>query len=212
MSGPRFDDLVGSELAAAEHERLRRAHEALVAAGPPPELSPALQHPPGTAEFRAEVRTLPRGYPPRRLAAAVVLAAALAIAAFAGGYAVGGGGDDPSRAAPSFVEQVELRGPTAPDALAVVQVAARDTVGNHEMVVTVEGLPHLSGDDYYTLFMTRAGQLVVPCGTFNVRGGVRRTTVRLLVGYGLEDFDGFALAKYSAVSHRDTVVLEGEIA
>jgi Anti-sigma-K factor rskA len=211
MSGPNFDDLVGSELASSERERLQRAHQALVASGPPPELPPALRYAPGTEEFKAEVRTLPRGYPPRRLAAAVVLAAAIAIAAFVGGYGIRGG-DDGAQTAPEFVRQVELRGGAAPDALAVVQIAAEDSVGNREMVVTVEGLPHLHGEDYYTLFMTRAGQTVVPCGTFNVRGGVRRTTVRLLVGYGLEDFDGLALSKYSKATHKDTIVLSGKLA
>lgn len=211
MSGPRFDDLIDSELARTERDRLRRAHEALLIAGPPPELSPALRHPPGTTEFKDEVRVLPRGYPPRRLAAAVVLAAAIAIAAFVGGYAIGGGGEGERATAPTFVKQVQLRGAAAPDAVAVVQIGATDTVGNREMVVTVEGLPHLQGDDYYTLFMTRKGKTIVPCGTFNVRGGVRRTTVRLLVGYKVEDFDGFALAKYSAGSHRDTVVLRGSL-
>jgi hypothetical protein len=141
-----------------------------------------------------------------------VLAAAFAIAAFAGGYVVGGGGDGERATAPDFVQQVQLSGSTAPDALAVVQVGAEDTIGNREMVVTVEGLPHLQGEDYYTLFMTKAGKPVVQCGTFNVRGGVRRTTVRLLVGYQLDEFDGFALAKYSSASHRDTVVLSGELA
>ena len=212
MSGPDFDDLVGFELGGAERNRLRRAHDALLGAGPPPELSPALRHPPGTEEFKAEVRALPRGYPPRRLAAAIVVAAAIAIAAFAGGYAVGGGDDGDRATAPTFVKQVQLRGAAAPDAIAVVQIGEKDTVGNREMVVTVEGLPHLHGEDYYTLFMTEKGKPVVPCGTFNVRGGVRRTTVRLLVGYGIEEFDGFALAKYSGASHRDTVVLRGSLA
>lgn len=212
MSGPDFDELVGTDVDEAERGRLRRAHDALLAAGPPPELSPALHHPPGTDEYRAEVRVLPRGYPPRRLAAAVVLAAAVAVAAFAGGYALGGGDGGDGRAAPTFVRQVELRGGATPDALAVVQVGATDTVGNREMVVTVEGLPRLQGDDYYTLFMTKGGRTVVPCGTFNVRGGVRRTTVRLLVGYDLSRFDGFALARYSVATHRNTVLLRGRLA
>lgn len=211
MSGPDFDELVGNDLGETERRRLRRAHEALLAAGPPPDLSPALRHPPGTDEYRAEVRVLPRGYPPRRLAAAVVLAAAVAIVAFAGGYAIGGGGAD-TRAAPEFRRQVELRDASRPDALAVVQVGAADEVGNREMVVTVEGLPRLEGGDYYTLYMTRKGRNVVPCGTFNVRGGVRRTTVRLLVGYDVDRFDGLALARYSVADRRDTVVLRGRLA
>lgn len=212
MSHPDLDELVGTDVGEDERRRLLRAHDALVRAGPPPELSPALRHPPGTDEYRAEVRVLPRGYPPRRLAAAAVLAAAIAIAAFAGGYAVGGGDGGGGRATPEFVRQVELRDASVPDGLAVVQVGASDAIGNREMIVTVEGLPRLQGDDYYTLFMTRNGKLVVPCGTFNVRGGVRRTTVRLLVGYDLDGFDGLALAKYSGATHRNTVLLRGRLA
>ena len=37
---PSFDELVGGDLEPAERERLLRVHELLVAAGPPPELSP----------------------------------------------------------------------------------------------------------------------------------------------------------------------------
>lgn len=213
MSSPRFDELVGAELAPAERDRLRRAHDALVAAGPPPDLSPALRYPPGTDEQYAEVRTLPgRYYAPRRVVAAVLVAASVAAASFGAGYMLRGGDGEATRAAPRFVDQVELRGEAAPNALAVVQVTAPDSVGNREMVVTVEGLPKLAGDDYYTLFMTKNGKPVVVCGTFNVRGGVQRTKVRLVGAYDPADFEGFALAKYSAVTHRDTVVLTGKLA
>lgn len=213
MSGPSFDDLVGTDLAPGERTRLLRAHEALVAAGPPPDLSPALQHAPGTDAHYAEVRTLPgRYYLPRRAAAGLLAAAAVAAASFGAGYFVRGGDDaGAERAAPRFVDLVELRGAAAPNALAIVQVTAPDTVGNRELVVTVEGLPRLSGNDYYTLFMTKGDKPVVTCGTFNLRGGVRRTTVRLVVAYDPANFDGLALAKYSAVTHDDTVVLTGEL-
>ena len=40
-NGPDFDELVG-ELEPEEEARLRHVHELLVAAGPPPELPPAL--------------------------------------------------------------------------------------------------------------------------------------------------------------------------
>ena len=38
MNAPNFDDLIGEDVPAWERERLRRAHDLLVAAGPPPEL------------------------------------------------------------------------------------------------------------------------------------------------------------------------------
>ena len=40
---PDFDDLIGGDVPAEERERLRRAHELLVEAGPPPELSPEME-------------------------------------------------------------------------------------------------------------------------------------------------------------------------
>ena len=40
---PDFDELVGKEVPEHERERLKRTHELLVQAGPPPELSPALE-------------------------------------------------------------------------------------------------------------------------------------------------------------------------
>src|SRR5207249_1133991 len=44
---PDFDELIGAETSAAERERLRRTHELLVQAGPPPELTPQLRRAPG---------------------------------------------------------------------------------------------------------------------------------------------------------------------
>jgi len=213
VSGPHFDELVGRDVPPDERERLLRAHDALVAAGAPPDLPPTLQFAPGTDEHLAEVRTLPgRYYAPRRVVAGVLAAAMIAAAAFGLGYFIrGDAGGDQGPAARRYVALVELHGDTAPNALAAVRVTAPDTIGNREMIVTVEGLPKLEGGDYYTLFMTKGAKPIVTCGTFNVHGGVRRTTVRLVGAYDPSEFDGFALAKYSAVTHENTVVLSGDI-
>ena len=72
---PDFDELVGSDLERDERERLRYAHDLLVAAGPLPELSPSLDRTPGIEE--AEVVPF---FNRRRHAAIAVLAAALALA------------------------------------------------------------------------------------------------------------------------------------
>ena len=70
---PDFDELVGPDLDASERERLRRVHDALLAAGPPPDLGPRLGEPPVPS---ADVVPLaPRR---RRRIALVALAAALA--------------------------------------------------------------------------------------------------------------------------------------
>ncbi len=45
---PDFHELVGDEGTPEELAKLRRAHDLLIAAGPPPELSPRLAEPPRT--------------------------------------------------------------------------------------------------------------------------------------------------------------------
>jgi hypothetical protein len=90
---PEFDELVG-EVDPGERRRLRRAHDLLIAAGPPAELPPLLRAPPGAADTPDVVSVLPRGFlPPRRVAAAVVVAAALALAMFGAGFLVGDRGE-----------------------------------------------------------------------------------------------------------------------
>ncbi|MDT7605017.1 MAG: hypothetical protein QOF61_3014 [Acidobacteriota bacterium] len=81
MSGPDFRELIGDEGSTEELEQLRRAHDMLVAAGPPPELSPAMAEAPGAPGGRSAF--LPR----RRKEAAFVLAAAVAAGDFAGFFA-----------------------------------------------------------------------------------------------------------------------------
>ena len=205
MRAPEFDELIGDDVAGAERERLRRAHDLLVAAGPPRELPPSLASAP-SAQI-GKVAVLPR----RRRGALVLLAAALAVASFGAGYLVGGEEDGaaPRVALPRAERVVELSG--AGDAVAVVAIGAEDAVGNRAMVVTVDGLAHLSGGDYYTLFMTKRGKPIATCGTFNVRGGARRTVVRLNVAYDPEGFDGLALAKYTHTDHKDRILLRGHL-
>ena len=75
-----FDDLIGSEGLSPEDElRLRRVHDLLVQAGPPPDLSPELERP---AVIHDETpREIPLIYRRRRgLGAVLALAAAIAAA------------------------------------------------------------------------------------------------------------------------------------
>ena len=89
---PDFDELVNGVEEPDERERLRRVHELLVEAGPPPELSPAL----ATAAPRAETETSAEDerdfswLPRRRLGAALVLVGAVLAGTFGLGYLVGG--------------------------------------------------------------------------------------------------------------------------
>jgi hypothetical protein len=168
MTGPDFDELVGEALAPRERERLRRAHEALLAAGPPPDL-PARLARPRTARRSARPLLLP-------------LAAALALAvAFTGGwFAVGVTGQDPE-----FT--LEMQGTAAaPAAAADLMVYPIDSAGNWPMEMTVSGLR----DGRYELVLTRDGEPIVSCGLFLVHG---RTVTHLNAPYRLREYDGWAV-------------------
>lgn len=192
MTGPpEFRDLVGDDVSAEERNRLEQVHELLVAAGPPPELPPSLAEAPGRSSRS------PSWLPRRRLGAALGLAAAIALVAFVGGYAAGydrggGGGFDASQ---SFTlrdgrQQV------------VVSFGKQDAHGNTPMRLNVQGLRRLPEGDYYTLFMTKRGKPIVPCGTFNVRDETP-ITVRFDVAYEVARFDGLLLAQYRRADHKN---------
>jgi Anti-sigma-K factor rskA len=187
---PDFDELVGGEeLSPEERERLRRAHELLLAAGPPPELPDTLARPPAV---RGAVAWLPR----RRRAALALVAAALAAAAFGGGYLLGdrGGGDQEQFAVP-------MRGTKlAPRAAASLLVFAKDESGNWPMLMKVRGLSALPEGGYYELYLTRRGKIGPECGTFRVHGGT--TEVRLNAPYKLKRFDGWVVTRHVAGDHR----------
>jgi hypothetical protein len=181
MRPPELDELVPDG-----DDRLRRVHELLVAAGPPPELPPALAHAPGSAP-RPRLRLMPR----RRLGATLVLAAALVLAAFGAGYLVS------ARTGPDtgFTEDFALvmRGTdAAPAASATIRVGELDPAGNWPMAMTVRGLPALPPGRRYELLLTRGGRPVVSCGTFVVRGD---TVVFLNAPYRLRRYDGWVVTR-----------------
>jgi hypothetical protein len=182
-----FDDLVDVDgLDPAEEERLRRVHDLLVQAGPPPDLPPALARPP-TRRVEGEILQFPL-LPGRRVAAAIVVAAALAAAAFGGGYLVAshkhqGGTFEAVRIVP-------MRG--AHGAVGTIRVGKRDSVGNWPMEVVVAGLPTQEEGAYYELYLSERGRPTIPCGGFRVNGKV--TTVRLSVPYELTSTTQWVLA------------------
>lgn len=183
MTGPDFDQLVGDDLPPAERERLRRVHELLVAAGPPPEM-PSLP-------ASAQVRTLPG-----RRAVALLIAAALAVAAFGAGWLLRGTNDEfeVRRAVPMRATA------NAPNASALIELGYADEQGNWPMLVTVRGLKPLPKNGYYELLLTRDGKPVAVCGSFKVKAE-GATTVRLGASYNLRNFDGWVIRPY--VHERD---------
>jgi hypothetical protein len=184
-----FEDLIGTEgLSPEEEDKLRRVHQLLVAAGPPPELSSDLSLPPvpNDEADAPEVAFLLR----RRRGRAAVLALAAALAAFLGGYAFGHAKGKP--AAFSAVRTVPMHGTSGAASHGVIRIADKDSVGNWPMQIEVSGLPEQPNRAaYYELWLTRNGKAVAPCGSFRVHA--KTTRVRLSVSYALKSFDGWVV-------------------
>ena len=185
---PDFNELVGEDVPAEERERLRRAHDLLLAAGPVPELPPGLEEPsfgdrPGRLNENAYQR-LPR----RRTGAALALAAAIALIAFVGGYVAGFRHD-------GFSAQysVPLHAASGLTVSAKIQIGKRDSHGNWPLRVEARGLPKLKNGGYYEMYLT-TGKRRLTCGTF--AGGGRSTVkVRLTVPYSFHNGDGWIVTK-----------------
>jgi len=181
-------------LAAAEEARLRRVHELLVQAGPPPDLPPALEHPP-TAPAEAELVQFPL-LPRRRWTLAAVAAVALVVLAFGGGYLVGH-----AKTKPTTFETKRVVPMHGGNALALLKVSTRDSAGNWPMLLEVNNLPtQHNARAYYELWLSRNGKPIAPCGTFRVNA--RTTTVRLSVPYNFKRFDGWVVTKQDDANDR----------
>jgi len=200
VSGPDFRELVGDDVPAAERERLQRVHELLVAAGPPPDLPPALERVPVPGEVRG---FLPR----RRRGALLALAAALAAAAFGAGYLVADRGQDADVEGfePDF--SLVMRGTqAAPGAVASLVVGKQDDDDNWPMELTVRNLPPLGEGERYELYLTRRGELGPSCGTFFVRS--EKAVAYLNAPYKLRQYDGWVITREGS---REILVRTAEI-
>jgi hypothetical protein len=190
MRDPDFHELVGEEGTPLEQERLRRVHDLLVAAGPPPDLPRSLARAP-----RIRERVIPFPVARPRLAAVLAAAAMVAIGiGFGIGYSVGGSGGFPAK----FTRPMHGTA-QAVRASALIDVAARDSNGNWPLRLTVRGLKPLPKGSWYTLYLTKHGKPVESCGFFNVNGRV--THVKMSVPYDLRDFgklyDGWDVRAHS---------------
>jgi hypothetical protein len=205
---PEFDELVDAGEQPEERERLRRVHELLIEAGPPPDLSPALASvaPPAdmpeTDENERDLSWMPR----RRLGAGIVLAGAVLAATFGLGYLAGGSDSDGGQNAASvrIARVAPLTGNGG--ASGVVNVGRRDADGNWPMIVTVRGLARLTQGDYYIVALAKKGKPIVTCGTFNVADRGQRT-LRMSAAYDLKGFDGWVVTRWDAKTHDETPVL-----
>lgn len=179
---PDFDDLVGLDVPAAERDRLRRAHDLLLEAGPPPELSPELESVPWPEDALSPVF----GRRSARKRRPMVLAAALATALVAG-FLLGQVTTSDNGTSIDARKTLQLHGTSlARGAFASLKLGKPDAGGNWPMVLDVRGLPRLPNGGYYDLYLTKGGRPIVSCGTFNVHG---ETVVPLSAAYNLERFD-----------------------
>jgi len=196
VTGPEFDDLVGDDVPAGERERLLGAHQALLTAGPPPELPPGLEQAP---DPEPKVSFLPN----RRRYTALAIAATIALAALIGGYAYGH-----KRAGNGFQAAfiAQMHGPSAH---ATIQVGNVDAAGNWPMVLSVTGLSRLPAGGYYELALTRKGRPVASCGTFIVASG--STSVRLNAPYKLKTFDGWVVTRHLPGSGAEPILLRTKV-
>jgi hypothetical protein len=178
---PDFRELVGDEGTPEELEQLRRAHDLLVAAGPPPELSPRLAEAPAAI---GRVSWMPR----RRRGAAFALAAGVTAAAFGVGFLIGDRGSSQfqSQGSPIAMHAVASGSP----AKASILIGSRDEVGNWPLLVRVSGLKPLPKGVWYELYLTKNGKTAAWCGAFSVNAS-GRTTIHFSVPYRLKDYNGW---------------------
>ena len=185
---PDFRDLVGDEGGHEELDRLRRVHDLLVAAGPPPEMSPAIAHAPEIEE--SKVLEFKR----RRPATVFALAAAVAAAAFVIGYVVAGkqnGFESTRHLAMHGVGQLAA-------ARAQIDIGTHDVGGNYPLNMSVRGLPTAAERRLVRAAALKHGRPTLSCGSFAVDG--RSETIRMSVPYDLTEFgklyDGWVVVRH----------------
>lgn len=177
--GPDFDELAGTELHPAERERLLRVHDALLRAGPPPELSSRLEIAPASVVTPLSRRRRRRGM-------LVALAAAFGAFAFTLGFVVGDAGG------PYTDRVIAMTG--ADGASASLEVFEIDDAGNWPMELEVGGLVPPTGARRYELWLTKEGELAALCGSFLVEPE-GTTVVPMNAPWRFSEFDGWVVVE-----------------
>jgi len=179
---PELRELVDDDGPPEELERLRRVHDLLLAAGPPPDLPRAIASAPS---LRGRVVALPRRW---RGALASAAAAAVFGLAFGLGYMLGGNDSFATK------HRVAMRPVGSSRASGLIDIGNRDAGGNWQLKVVVRGLPRLPTGSWYVLYLTKHGRAVVSCGTFNSSGPVTR--VRMSAPYEFGEYDGWVVTAH----------------
>jgi hypothetical protein len=187
--GPDFRELVGDDLSPEERARLEQVHDLLVAAGPPPELPPALAEPPSEP---GQSSVVPMVLPRRRAGAMLALAAAIALIAFLGGFVAGNHGV--GQKSTNVIHTVVMHGTgSAQNASAKIDIEALDSSGNWPLRVVVRGLPSLPKGSYYEMYLTRHGKPMTACGIFTVAGSP--ATIRMTMPPTARNWDGWIVTR-----------------
>jgi hypothetical protein len=182
--GPDFDDLVG-DVDGLEAERLRRVHDLLVTAGPPPELTPQMEAGPTLAMTLGRRGRRPLQRRVALLAAAIVVL----LVAFLAGYITAN-----DRTASGHL--LRLQGTAAaPGAQASLRIQEVDPSGNWPMELAALGLPKLPAKTYYEVFLVRDGKIDAPCGSFKVRSATESVSVHLNAPYRLAAGDSWVVTR-----------------
>jgi hypothetical protein len=176
-----FRDLVGDDLSQEERAKLERVDRLLrTVPAPPSEV-------PGSLDRAVNRIGTERGqWTPWRLVAAVTLAVTLAALFFGVGRWTTGG-------EPHYRASIQMT-PAAsnPRASALIKLGDRDANGNWKLKLQVDGLPELSGDGYYVLWLAKDGKYAATCGTFKARGD---TTIDMTVSYRLSEYDAWVISE-----------------
>ena len=177
---PDFRELVGEELTPEEELELARVDALLRAAGPPPAEIP------GSLTRAVERIGAPRIWTKRRVALAVALAAVLAAVFFGVGRWTG---NDSTHYRAAVQMQPTGR---SPNASALIKLGEPESSGNWKLELDVNGLPQLSGDRYYVLWLAKDGKYAATCGSFKVQG---HTVVEMTASYRLSDYDTWVISE-----------------
>jgi hypothetical protein len=190
---PTLDDLIGGDATGAERQRLQNVHEQLLAAGPPPELTPKLEAGPTLGMTLHRKRAL------KRRTMLLIAAVVAIVAVFFGGYAVGNHG---GKGGKPIEQSVALQGTKfAPHAEGALQVWTSHDGYNWPMTLTVAGLKQLPPHAYYEVYLFRDGKIQTwgKCGAFRIgNSGRSAVTVTLTSPYTLEKGDTWVVTRPTA--------------
>jgi hypothetical protein len=177
---PDFNELVGAEFSAEERAEFKRVDSLLRAAGPPPAEIPS------SLTRRVEKIGSRPAWTWRRAGVAVALAVSLAALFFGIGRWTGGDEVAYRASIPMQATSANTR------AEGLIKVGEKDANGNWKIRLEVKGLPPLSGERYYVLWLAKDGKYAATCGGFNVSGD---TVVDMTASYRLSDYDAWVVSE-----------------